>query len=197
MLLSMNYEIINRLKLKFVFDDDSVKTQLVDIGDYVSLVYNKDGMRHSIDGYVSRIYQDHGYRDCDPHWFIILGNKDSADKSIAKIEVRKILDLDVISKASESNTVLTPTNAENRITNIRLKDNVFEISQDFGSSWVAVTPLTTVTPPAEDDDLMKEVDAIVPDTLRSDIQEQLMKDIYDLVKKYECTCPTDEDTSKP
>lgn len=194
MLLDMNYEVINRLKLKFIYDDDSVKTQMVDIGDYVSLVYNRDGMRTSIDGYVSRIYQDHGYRDCQPHWFIILSNNNtSTGVALGKIEVRKIIDLDVLTKASESNEVLTPSDAETRITNIRLKNNVFEISQDYGSSWVAVTPLTTVTPPVEDDALMQEVDAIVPDTLRSDIQEQLMKDIYNLVNKYKCTHTDDSE----
>ena len=194
MLLDMNYEVINRLELKFIYDDDSVKTQMVDIGDYVSLVYNRDGMRTSIDGYVSRIYQDHGYRDCQPHWFIILSsNNTSTGVALGKIEVRKIIDLDVLTKASESNEVLTPSDAESRITNIRLKDNVFEISQDYGSSWVAVTPLTTVTPPVEDDTLMQEVDAIVPDTLRSDIQEQLMKDIYNLVNKYKCTHSDDSE----
>ena len=98
-----------------------------------------------------------------------------------------------MTKASESNEVLTPSDAETRITNIRLKNNVFEISQDYGSSWVAVTPLTTVTPPVEDDALMQEVDAIVPDTLRSDIQEQLMKDIYNLVNKYKCTHTDDSE----
>lgn len=197
MLLDMTYEVIHRLELKFVFDDDSVKTQVIDIGDYISLVYNKDGQRTSIDGYVSRIYQDHGYKDCLPHWFIILSNNNTLDRTIAKVEVRKILDLDVLTKASESNTILSPADAETRITNLRLKDNVLQLSQDYGSSWVDVTPLTTTVPPVKDEALMQEVDAIVPNTLRSNIQEQLMKDVYDLVKKYQCTCSDGGETTEP
>ena len=40
---------------------------------------------------------------------------------------------------------------------------------------------------------MQEADAIGPDTLRSDIQEQLMKDIYNLVNKYKCTHTDDSE----
>lgn len=196
MLLSTQYEVLESLLIKLVFDDERIKRLRVELGDYVSVTYNKDGKRKTIDGYVKRIFLDHRFREhpChhNEHWSMIVDGSLEGESPGARVEVSKIVDIDMLRKKSETGFISTPLN-EDRVTDFRLVGNTLQLSQDSGVTWVTVTDLPVEEPVIDncDCDLLGKVTDLVPDNLRSDIQKELIEGIIKLVNKEsgcECDC---------
>lgn len=196
MLLSISYDVIESLIIKLVFENESVKSLKVELGDYVSVTYNKDGKRRIIEGYVKRIYLDnrfeHYKENChhNQHWCMIIDGSMTGDNNAGRVEVSKILDLDILKKQSESNYINTPMN-NNRVTDFRLVGNTLQLSQDNGENWVNVVDLPVEKPSIEDCDcnLVSKIESFVPTDIRADLQKQLIENIAKLVQEEkECNC---------
>lgn len=207
MLLSISYDVIESLIIKLVFDNERVKRLKVEIGDYVSVTYNKDGKRRTIEGFVKRIYLDnhfeHYNEQChhNQHWSMIIDGSMTGNDRIGKVEVSKILDLDVLKKVSESISINSPMNND-RITDFRLVGNTLQLSQDNGENWINVMELPVEKPSIEgcDCELVSKIESVVPTGIRADLQKQLMKDIMKLIKEEKdcsCDCHTPVKLEKP
>lgn len=200
MLLSINYDVIESLLIKLTYDNEKVKKLKVECGDYISITYSKDGRRKTSEGYVKRIYLDNRYYDCHhsnghQHWSMIIDDSISDNPTqIAKVEISKILDLDVLRKKSENSFISTPNNND-RITDLRLVGNTLQLSQDNGETWVSVVDLPLETPSIEDCDcnLVNKIKSIIPNNIRADLQKELIEGIAGLVQnEKDCNCDCHE-----
>ena len=204
MLLSISYDVIESLVIKLVYDNEKVKRLKVECGDYVSATYNKDSRRKTVEGYVKRIYLDNRYYDCNhknhQHWSMIIDDSMSDNPTqIAKIEVSKILDLDVLRKKSETGFISTP-NTSDRVTDLRLVGNTLQLSQDNGDTWVSIIDLPLEQPSIEDCDcnLVNKIKSIIPSNIRADLQKELIEGIAGLVQKEkDCNCDCHEPPDLP
>lgn len=202
MLVSINYEVNYSLLIKLAFDDERVKRLNVEVGDYICCTYNKDGMRKKIEGYVKRIFLDNRYHEHShhhEHWSMIIDSSTSGGTPIDKVEVSRLLDIDVLSKKSQSDTITTPI-GEDAITNFRLVGNTLQLSQDQGLTWLRVCDLP-VEEPAIDDcncDLKNKIESLVPSDLRADKQKELMEGIAKLIRdEQSCNCDCHDDKRDP
>ena len=140
MLLSKSYDVLTSIHLKLVFDDESVKDNIISLNDVINVVYNKDGRRRTMEGYVTRICVDN---ICQKRsWYIIVDASTYGRNNVDRILIENIIDLDIIKKSSELITVSTPID-ETKVTNIRFIDNIFQISQDNGKTWTNICSSTT------------------------------------------------------
>lgn len=150
MILSVKYEILRSIDLKVIYDDNTFKRVEVAPNDVVQIAYNKNGMRKDVKGRVSAIDTDPHWSPRNPHYvyrgdcchkhpeeacFIILDCSDAGVADIEKINVHDIIDCEMIQKYNDSLAVMSPK-GDDRITNIRVHENVLQISSDFGATWV-------------------------------------------------------------
>lgn len=195
MLLSISYDVLESLLIKLVFENEKVKRVKVEINDYVSITYNKDGKRRTIDGFVRQIYLDNRYEHykCqhNQHWTLLIADSiDSDANQIAKVEVSKLLDIDVLKRQADSGYISTPL-SDNAVTDFRLVGNTLQLSQDHGTTWVKVLDLPVEEPAIDscDCDLASKIKSMVPNNLRADLQKELMENIAKLVQEEkDCNC---------
>lgn len=187
MLMSISYDIIESLVVRLVFDDDTAKKVKVNVDDIVRVTFNKNGCRTVIDGICKRLYHDNNHNTrCivqKPNWIMIVDGSQYGASAIERIEVSKILNIDVLKRAEENLSITSPL-GENNITSFRLVGNILQLSVDNGETWMKVLSLSSndVEVPEEDKELASKVDALLPSTLRPDLREDLASDILELVK---------------
>lgn len=202
-LLKISYEAQESLLIKLVFEPEKIKRVKVEVGDYISVMYNKDGRRKTIDGYVGRIYLDNRYdhwpdTNCNhnQHWMMLINN--SLEKNqcnpIDKVEVSRILDIDVLKRRSDTGYISSPI-GEDRVTDLRLIGNTLQLSQDNGETWVKVLDLPVDKPAIEDCecDLVSKIQNLIPQELRADKQTELIEGIAKLLQaEKDCNCDCHE-----
>lgn len=187
MLMNITFDVIQSLMLSLVFDDETVKKTKVSIDDTIRVTHNKNGMRTTVEGVVRRIFvDDHHVQRCSdykPKWIMIVDGSSYACSALERIEIDKILDIDMIKRAEDNLGISSPV-GETNITSMRLVGNIVQLSTDNGQTWLKMLTLPAVDTevPAEDAELASKVEAILPSALRPDLKAELTTDIINLVK---------------
>ena len=187
MLMNITFDVIQSLMLSLVFDDETVKKTKVNVDDTIRVTHNKNGMRTTVEGVVKRIFvDDHHVERCPnhkPRWIMIVDGSSYASSALERIEVDKILDIDIIKRAEENLGISSPIGDTN-ITSMRLVGNIVQLSTDNGQTWLKMLTLPAVDTevPAEDAELAAKVEALLPTSLRPDLKAELTTDIINLVK---------------
>lgn len=105
MLLDINCKAISSVKVRLVFDDETVKCNVISIGDLIDVTYNGNGMRKHIIGRVTSI----STVGADPHnWYIIVDGSDDFARYGARFSPMDILDLEIIRKSDQEVIVKSP-----------------------------------------------------------------------------------------
>lgn len=151
MLMKIGCEAKTSLTISLTFDDETTKTRVLEEGDYVTIVYNKDGVSSTVTGTISYIRANPYAEKIDrSEWYIMVACT-TCSSGIAKISPLKILDVDIIKKAVPMIGVSTQDDDTHRITHIRVNTaGKFEFSVDNAATWkmldlapVASTETTT------------------------------------------------------
>lgn len=184
--LKVTYEVLTSLLIKIMFEDGSIKKNTIELGDYISVVFNKDGCRKTVDGYVTRIYMEPHRPNCGCHrdiWYFIVDASQVGGSQVEKINVETVLDLDILRRKADTQYVETPNSTE-RVMGMKIIGNTVYVTQD-GTNWLKMIDLPKEDPVVDpdDQDLYTKVDAIVPNDLRADVQTRLISDIIKLVKE--------------
>lgn len=187
MLMNISYDIIESAVISLVFDDETVKKIKVNVDDTIKVSFNKNGIRKNIDGIVKRIFiDDHHHAAnhcCKPKWVMIVDGSSYGTSAVERVELDKILDINIIKRANDTTGITSPVGDSN-ITDFRLVGNILQLSTDNGQTWLKVITLpnedTTIDP--EDQELANKVEAILPSSLRPDLKADLTDDIINLVK---------------
>lgn len=190
MLLDIKYNVINSLIIKLRFDDNSVKEANVSIGDVVNCSYNKNGARRTIEGVVKQIATD--TNPCNKaKWYMYVDSSKTGFAAVEKIEVDKILDIDVLRKGMGLMTVHTPGNRQ-MCTDIRINGNWLQVTPDYGKHWFNVAELkcTVYDVPAEYQELAARIDALLPPHMNPGVRADL---IVALVMLFKDVSPEDMD----
>lgn len=104
MLMNVKCSAVTSIAVNLTFDGDT-KDAVVGVGDLVSVEYNSNGLRKSVDGKVLKI----SAVGVDPKgWYIIVDASDSFDGCTARFSPMSILDISIIRKADTINVVQTP-----------------------------------------------------------------------------------------
>ena len=150
MLLDIKCKAISSVRVHLVFDDQSIKDNLVSIGDLIDVTYNGNGLRKHIIGRVSTI----STVGCDPkNWYIIVDGSDDFAKNGAKFSPMNILDLEILRKDSQDTTVKTPL-GEFNCQYLRVVKGRLEYSKDGGFSWERIK--------IDDEDIIEPQEGTVP-----------------------------------
>lgn len=140
MVMKVNCEVKQNLVVNLTYDDETTKTLKLGEGDFVHIRYNKNGMNRYINGIINTIHADpYNGQLSRKDWYIIIANEDHSPGAIpsVKINIVNILDVVLIHSASSCNPINTP-NSPMRVTDIRVKENFLQISQNWGESWRTV-----------------------------------------------------------
>ena len=187
-LMTSSYEIIQSAKISMSFDDGISKIVLVSPGDIVNVIYNYNGVRTNTTGKVSKIVPDN-QNSCEcsgKRWFLIIDASAYGGVTVNRIDLTKILDITIIRKAEDYSEVTSPT-GETNVSNIRLVGNVLQISVNNGTSWLDACTLPAIEDGISQDDAayVARVKAILPDSLRPDVYNTLLKNMVAMLKNAE------------
>ena len=146
MLMKIGCDAVTSLVIALTFDDETTKTRVLGVGDYVTVTYNKDGVSATVTGTISTISANPYAEKIDrSQWYIIIACTECTS-GIAKINPLKILDIDIIRKAVPLVGVSTVDDDTHRITTVRVnKTGYFEFSQDSGTTWKMINSLPVDT----------------------------------------------------
>ena len=138
MVLKISSDIEQSLVLNITYDDDSTKTLYVCEGDYVTVAYNKNGARRVVTGVVGTIRANpYNGQVSKKDWYILVTDDNPEVITSVKIYITNIIDLNVLRQKRGVHPVNTPNNAM-RVTDIRIKNNFLQVSQNDGRSWRTV-----------------------------------------------------------
>lgn len=182
MLLGIKYDVLNSLVIKLRFDDNSVKEEIVSIGDVVNCYYNKNGARRNIEGTVKQIVAD--TNPCGKQkWYMYVDASTAGSAAVEKIEVEKILDIDVLRKGAGLLTIHTPGN-KMKVTDFRINGNFLQVSPDYGKHWFKVSELKCADydVPVEYQDLAARIDALLPKYMNPGVRSDLIVALVYLFK---------------
>lgn len=182
MLLSIKYDVINSLDIKLAFDDGNTKEEHVSIGDVVDVSYNKNGCKKSMEGIVKQIVT--GQDPCKRQtWYMIVDASNYGRAMLEKIEIGKILDLEVIRKGAGLMTVHTPSNRM-KVTDIRMNGSFLQMSPDYGKHWYNVTEIkpTTYDVPDEFQELAARIDSLLPKHMNPGVKSDLVVALVQLFR---------------
>lgn len=182
MLLDIKYDVINSLVIKLRFDDNSVKETVVSIGDVVNCSYNKNGVRKTTEGTVKAINAD--TNPCGKQrWYLYIDSSSCGNASLDKIEVDKILDIDVLRKGQGLITVHSPGNRM-KVTDFRLNGSFLQVSSDYGKHWFTVAKISCDhwDVPAEYQELAERIASLLPPYMNPGVKADLVKALVMLFK---------------
>ena len=105
MLMDVKCSAVTSIAVHLTFDDGTTKNSVLGVGDLVSVEYNNNGLRKQVDGKVLKI----SAIGADPKaWYIIVDGSDEFECNKARFSPMSILDLEILRKADNSNTIQTP-----------------------------------------------------------------------------------------
>lgn len=138
MVLKISSEVEQTLVLTIIYDDDNTKTIAVSEGDYITMAYARNGSRRVTTGNVTTIHANpYNGQLSRKDWYIVVASDDPDCTSSVKIPINNILDLNVLRKRRGVHPVNTPNNAM-RVTDMRIKDNYLQVSNNDGRTWRTV-----------------------------------------------------------
>ena len=161
MVMKIGCEVEQNLVVTIVYDDGISKTVKVSEGDFVKMVYNYNGTKRCVTGTVTTIHANpYNGQLSRKDWYVVVANSDYSPGAVpsVRINIVNILDLELIHSVHDGDNVKTPSTSM-RVTDIRVKDNYLQISQNWGETWltVGVNPDGSLSPdPVGDDKTVKE-----------------------------------------
>jgi len=181
MLLSIKYEMIKSLKVKLVFDDESVKTRTIELNDLAIVTFNKDGRRCTVEGVVTKI-EDACSAKCDC-WYIIVDGSSNNISRIERIKVKNILDLEITKKANQTSTISTPLDSS-RIVSLRIAGGLLQATQD-GRTWVSLLKIPEkesdiIVEDPDDQDLAAKIARLIPKRIPVERRVEMIQNLVDL-----------------
>lgn len=172
MVMKIGCEVEQVLNVTIVHDDNTTKTVKLGVGDYVTMSFNKNGVKRTVSGTVTTIHANpYNGQLSRNDWYIVVNNDNNCAGMPAsvKINIINILDVTLVHSAKGSNPINTPDTAM-RVTDIRVKDGFLQISQNWGESWLTV---------GINDDGSLSDDFVGPDkTIADKITEMIGSDQY-------------------
>lgn len=189
MVMKINCEVEQNLVVTISYDDGTMKTKVVSVGDYVSVAYNYNGCRRVVTGTVSNIHANPANSQATrKDWYFIVNNDDpdAGNFGSVKILVVNLIDIEILRMKRQVNPVNTPNNAM-RVTDIRLKAGYFQVSNNNGHTWktVGIHPVSDVDIPEHSSLHQKIHDMIGSDQYENsdDFIRGIEKLIWDEVRK--------------
>jgi hypothetical protein len=138
MVLKISSEVEQNLVLTIIYDDDTTKTIVVSEGDYITMAYSRNGSRRVVTGIVNTIHANpYNGQLSRKDWYIVVASDNPECVSSAKVPINNILDLNVLRPKRGVHPINTPNNAM-RVTDMRIKDNYLQVSNNDGRSWRTV-----------------------------------------------------------
>ena len=180
MTLKTDCTVEESLVIKLSFDDNSQKVKVLDVGDYVIIRYNRDGVAKVVSGTVVLIH-------CNPYsnvgnrsdWYILVQSDDDSHVGTVKINPMRILDVEIAHKKNQPNPINT-TNNRMRVTDIRLNNGVLQISQNDGRTWMNVRCVLDCEPVGEELNVQEKLDALIGSDMYADSIE-FRKGVCDII----------------
>ena len=183
LVLQLGYEVEETLVITITYTDGMSKTKVLSVGDFVSIAYNKNGCRRTVNGTVTNIHANpYNPKMSKKEWYIIVSS-DEFDEGFAgavKIYVPNILDVNVIRQKNFVSNVTTPNNSM-RVTSIRVKYDTLQISTNGGRTWKSVGTLTDDLIGPEID-IDNEVRALIGSDQYSN-SDEFVRGIVDIINK--------------
>lgn len=184
-LMTISYEIIQSARINMGFDDGTIKKLLVSPGDVVNVIYNYNGVRTDLTGKVTKIVSDK-QNSCEcscSKWIMVIDASAYGGSTVNRVDLAKILDLTIITKAEDYSEITSPT-GEYNISNLRLVGNLVQLSVDNGTTWLNMCALPSVDPGLDESDAVyiEKVKAILPSNLRPDVYASMLKSMVELLK---------------
>lgn len=189
--MKIGCEVEQQLVITLEFEDGNIKSSNIGKGDYVSIAYNKNGLRTVINGIVTTIYANpYNARgistpcNCNGtknDWYLIVSDDETG--AVAKININNILDIDVLKQNKFGCNVMTPNNST-RVTHIRIFENVLQVSPDQGATWYNVGSDGTLNDNlvGYQADIAKKIKAMIGSDQYSS-SDELVAGIVDLVNE--------------
>lgn len=183
MVMKIESESIVSLKIAISYDDGITKVQVVSEGDFVKVAYNYNGVRRVICGTVSSIHANPYAATISKNdwYFEVVDENPNNNPHVAKIMVNSVLDLEVLHKKYQSSTVGSP-NDPTRITDIRVLNGYFQISQNNGYTWRTIDMPLSDKPVPPDDQLALKIMAMIGSDQYA-TSEELIQGLADLVRE--------------
>ena len=192
MLIKTSYTTELSVSVSLIYDDSTVKTQKISVGDIINVTYNKNGTRKQIEGKVSRIYLQDGHAGHIGHiascnnctntgCYIIVDGSEYTSADVARIDVDCILDLEMIQKVESINNITSPAGST-AITQFRLMNNQLQLSTDFGNTWLKVLdlPESEIIVDPDYQSLADKIAALIPSCVRPDDKEDAVNELVNL-----------------
>ena len=156
MVMKVDCAVEQSLVITITQDDNTSKTQVVSIGDTVAVDYNKNGDKKHSTGIVSAIHADPYNAKCNRKDWYMTVSADSEFGGYVKIPVFSILNLEVLHQKRPVNPINTP-NDKSRVTDIRCKGGILQISQNNGRSWLNVLYKLIPDDPSDSRSIRKKI----------------------------------------
>lgn len=183
MVMKIGCEVEQSLVITLSFDDETTKTRVINKGDYVSIAYNKNGTRRVVNGAVTTIYANpYNGKVSRKDWYVIVASDDVMEgigSAAVRISILNILDVEVLKTNDNHREVRTPNN-NTRVTDIRVKGNYLQISQNGGRSWRNVGAELNDDLVGEEVDIDKKVRAMIGSDQYATADE-FVKGIVDII----------------
>ena len=194
MLLKVSHEIIKSVNIGLVYDDNTTKKVLVQNNDIVEINYIYNGMKKEVTGTVKRIFTENGHAghighvascgNCKDEGCYLFIDASSTNKSdLVKVDVDCIFDINVIQKADNSDCVKSPVGCTH-VTDVRLVGNEFQISPDYGTTWLAVGTVSIPELSVDENDkaMADQIAGILPNCMNSADKNTAVENLLKLFK---------------
>lgn len=214
MLLRKSYGVEQTIVGQLSFDDGTVKEYRLSEGDFVTIKWNHAGSVDKITGKISRIEAGTHYTHsinpnhlhqcdlvdtCDKRfWYIIVDASNYNDSSMKKIEIDKILDVEVL-KRDESISAVTSPSGPGNITDMRINGNYLELSMDHQKTWffLCKIPQTAIEVEPELLPIVEKIAATIPSCVSPSDRDRMIVEILKTMKETgqitveDCDCSCD------
>lgn len=187
-LMKQTCDVEETLVFTLEYEEGQVKTRVLSAGDYVSIAYNKNGQRRVINGVITTVYANKYAGSVNKKdWYIIVTNDESSGLSAtARIQIWQILDVEVLHAKKFAKEVHTPNNSM-RVTDIRIRGNVLQVSNNGGRTWKNVGTELSEGPVGNEVTVSDKIKAMIGSDQYANTDEFIngvIDIIYDEVRKH-------------
>lgn len=149
MTLDCKVDVIQSLFVHLLFDDQTVKDRIIAKNDLIDVVWNGNGARKHMIGRIARI----SATGSDPNsWYIIVDGADDFKSMKERFSPLAILDLEVIRRACDEETVRT-VKGQGNCPMIRVIKGRLQYSKD-GINWKNIK--------IDDEDVIEDQEGTIP-----------------------------------
>lgn len=133
MLMNVKCSAVTSIRVNLTYDNGAVKDAVIGVGDLIDVVYNANGLRKRACGRVLVV----SAVSPDPKaWYIIVDGSDDFDSSKARFSPMSILELEVIAKGDNIDTVRT-VKGDMAVPYLRIVKGRLQWSKD-GCTWYPI-----------------------------------------------------------